>query len=344
MQKDKKSWKFFLLKKVPIYILLILMGFFLGAFVFIYLNKNTAESEMKDTVNNVNITQSIHQIRQNEYQLIKPLLLTETSEESQHFQVLKENLLHFLDQKRHEGLIKSASVYLRQLDNGTWMSINKDELFSPGSIMKIPTLICILKDAEKNPLFLEKEIYFKKHFSQIPEQTITGEPLKEGNFYKVKDLIYYMIVYSDNDATALLNSNLNFETMKSLFYDLQLPVPDSKQQDYQIDVTDCSRFLRILFNATYLSKEMSQYALDLLTKSAYKNGITKDIDPSIKVAHKFGERNNNGEQQLHEFGIVYVGNSPYLLGVMTKGDNHLILPEILSGVSDLIFQSMKIEI
>lgn len=341
MQKDKKSWKFFLLTKIPVYLIFIALGIFIGVILSLNTNKESINISSSKAASLVVKNQVVRQIRENDHTLIKPLLFTETSEESIDLDPLKQNITSFINKKKQEGTISSAAVYFCKLNDGNWMSINKGELFSPGSLMKIPTLISILVDAEKDPTILEKLIYFKKHFSGIPEQTITGDQLKEGSYYKVKDLLYFMIVFSDNDATALLNNFLNFNTMKRLFSDLQLNVPDNKQQDYQIDVKDCSKFLKILFNATYLNHEMSEFALDLLTKSTYREGLLKDFKPGITVAHKFGERNNNGEQQLHELGIFYQNNDPYLLGVMTKGKDHKILPAVLSGISDLIYQAVQ---
>lgn len=341
MRKDHRSWKFFLLKRVPVYFLFMMVGILIGiASLFYYFKQNMPENDSTGQKQILPEKITFHQISEKNYQLIKPLFLTESTLESDEFKVIKENIVHFINKKKEEGVINSASVYIRKLNNGSWMSVNKDEFFSPGSLMKIPTLISILKDAERNPAILEKLIFFNKHFGGIPEQTQTGEPLKEASYYKVKDLLYQMIVHSNNDATALLNQNLNFNTMKKLFNDLQLPEPDYLQPDYKINVADCSRFLRVLFDATYLNKEMSQYALELLTKSAFRDGIVKELNPAIRVAHKFGERNNNGEQQLHEFGIIYYDDDPYLIGIMTKGQNNKILPQILSGVSGMVYQSM----
>ena len=41
-----------------------------------------------------------------------------------------------------------------------------------------------------------------------------------------------MIVYSDNNATALLNNNLKPEILNKLFSDLNLEVPDVKSSHY----------------------------------------------------------------------------------------------------------------
>ena len=341
MKKDHKSWKYFLQKKAPIYFLLLLLGFFAGVlFLFFQRGRHEPVSVNTQVLPDTQACQTLQTIEEGDYRFIKPLVLFDLKTESDQMKSLKNEVTSYIDRKKQEGIISSAAVYIRELNNGSWMSINKDELFSPGSLMKIPTMITILKQAETDLTLLDKKIFFSRHFSGIPEQTLAARPMQEGAYYSVKDLLYYMIVNSDNDATALLNQNLNFSVMAKMFSDFQLPVPDKMQQDYLIDVASCSRFLRVLYSASYLSKANSQFAMELLTKSNFKKGLVKDINPELPVAHKFGERNVNGEQQLHEFGIFFINNNPYLLGVMTKGVNHLLLPEVLSGISGLVYRSL----
>ncbi len=341
MKKNQKSWKYFLQKRAPIYFLLLLLGFFAGVlFLFFQRGRHEPVSADREIMPDTQACQSLQTIRENDYQLIKPLVFFDINVESDQLKSLKNEVNSYIERKKQEGVISSAAVYIRELNNESWMSINKDELFSPGSLMKIPTMITILKQVEADRTFLDKKIFFSKHFGGIPEQTLTARPMQEGVYYTVKELLYYMIVNSNNDATALLNQNLDFSVMTKMFSDFQLPIPGKMQNDYQIDVASCSRFLRVLYSASYLSKEYSQYAMELLTKSDFKKGLVKDINPELAVAHKFGERNVNGEQQLHEFGIFFINNNPYLLGVMTKGVNHLLLPDVLSGVSDLVYRSL----
>jgi len=340
MQKNTKSWKLFLLKRFPLYTILVISGFVFGMLVIYRFNNNQEVQQPKLQAIPI-IKHTSRSIRQPDFELIKPLLLTEDANESDKFQLLKEDVLRFINKKKQEGIITSASVYMRSLNEGYWMSVNKNELFSPGSLMKIPTMIVILKEAEKNPGLMERKILFRKRITGVPQATITGVPMTEGTYYSISQLLYYMIVNSDNDATGLLNGMLDFNLMRKLFTDLQLNPPANGQKDYLIDVADCAKFLTILYNATYLNPQLSEYALRLLTESVYREGIIRDFDPSVKVAHKFGERNINGEQQLHEFGIIYINKSPYLLGIMTKGTDNTVLSQVLSGVSGIVFKVMS---
>lgn len=58
------------------------------------------------------------------------------------------------------------------------------------------------------------------------------------------------------------------------------------------------------------------------------------------MAHKFGEALDPQGLQLHETGIVYLGNDPYLITVMTKGRDVHQLPQVLSTISRYVFDEM----
>nr|MBK9653105.1 serine hydrolase [Bacteroidota bacterium] len=325
---------------IPFYFLVITVTGLCGVFYFINASSQHNNSQVIQTPEVVSDC-NLNIVRRTDLKLTKPLVLFDKEGQDAHLNSLKESILSFINEQKVSGNVSSVSVYLRELNDGNWISINEGELYSPGSLMKVPTLITILKDAQKNPAILEKELFFRRHFGGIPEQTITGPALAEGRSYKVKELLRYMIEFSDNDATATLNNEVNFETMTKLFTDMNQILPNKQQQDYPISAVEFSKYFHVLFNASYLNVDMSEYALDLLSKSAYKDGLMRGIDSNITVAHKFGERNVNGEQQLHEFGIVYLGNNPYLIGVLTKGKNNKVLPLCISGISKIVFDYMK---
>jgi len=100
-------------------------------------------------------------------------------------------------------------------------------------------------------------------------------------------------------------------------------------------------FFRILYNGTFLSKEMSDKALGVLTGVAFRRGIVAGVGDGVTVAHKFGERSEEtGAKQLHDCGIVYYPRHPYLLCVMTKGADFDALAGELSAISRAVYQEI----
>jgi len=324
--------------KVPGYLLLICAVVFLSIG---WLVKHPATPAVASESKVYASLPAIETLRKKDGRLIQPLIMVDFSGEDPSLAPLKSTLEQYLKQKELSGDLKRASVYFRDLNSSKNFSINASAQYLPASIMKIPILITFLKESETHPGLLQQKVFFKKHFGGIPEQTLTDPLLTEGRSYTVNELLQYMIINSDNDATAMLNQYIDQDGLRVLFRVLGLKDPDLRSWDYFITAPECSRFLSLLFNSTYLNEKNSEYAMSLLTKSHYKDGFAKRIDPQLTVAHKFGERNEGTEQQLSETGIFYLDDKPYLLTVMTSGADHKMLPAILADVSETTLSYMK---
>jgi len=324
--------------KVPVYFLLISAAIFL----FIgWLIKRPSAVPIPAEAQLVHAVPSLETLRKKDGRLIQPLLLADLNNDDPSLAELKSQVEQYLKRKQLSGDLKNAAVYFRDLNSSKSFSINPSAEYLPASIMKIPILITYLKESETHTGLLQQKLYFKKHFGDIPEQTLTDQLLPENRSYTVNELLQYMIVNSDNDATALLNQNISVSGFQVLFRILGFKDPDLKSWDYRITAPECSRFLSLLFNSTYLNEKNSEYAMSLLTQSRYKDGFSRRMDPKLVIAHKFGERNEGTEQQLSETGIFYLGDKPYLLTVMTSGNDRKLLPDVLADVSETAFAYMK---
>lgn len=68
--------------------------------------------------------------------------------------------------------------------------------------------------------------------------------------------------------------------------------------------------------------------------------MRKTIPSDVKVAHKFGERYYGDIKQLHDCGVIYYPENPYLLCVMTIGKDFEDLAEVISHVSDVVYREV----
>jgi beta-lactamase class A len=130
--------------------------------------------------------------------------------------------------------------------------------------------------------------------------------------------------------------------MDRLLDELNVSNDPDRDEDY-ISVQAYAGFYRILYNASYLSKEMSERALIYLSYEDFKEGILAGIPKGLPVASKFGERAlgpNYEIKQLHEFGIVYYPGRPYLIGIMTRGRDFDKLKTVLRDISRLIYEEI----
>jgi len=237
----------------------------------------------------------------------------------------------------------NISVYFRDLNNGPVVGINENINFMPASLLKVPVMMSFLKHSERDPSILSKKILYEgKKYNTISQTIIPKEKLVAGKEYTVEELIERMIKYSDNEALALLWPNISSEEYVELYKLFGVNPNSILDPNYGITVKEYSRFFRILFNSSFLSQANSEGALKLLSESEFKDGIRKNIPKDIKVASKFGERGlENGTIQIHECGIIYYPKHPYLLCVMTRGEEGVRLIEHITEISDFVFTQIK---
>ncbi|MCX6270314.1 MAG: class A beta-lactamase-related serine hydrolase, partial [Bacteroidetes bacterium] len=286
--------------------------------------------------------ENLRLIRCNDYSLTKPLRVVDIEKESPLLWNLKETVASIIDSKKKSGEIINASVYFKKMNDGSWCSVNDQEKYRPGSINKIPILIYYLKLAEKEPGLLNVSWPYNQPIDNPKNETYRKGSLVLGQSYKVKDLLREMIVNSDNIATTLLLVHLkDYSKFEEIFRELGLTPPEPHSFDYAISASECSRFLRVLYNSSYLSEEHSQFALEMLTNCSFIDGMVKNLPKNIKVAHKFGEAGNTEQPEFSETGIVYKGSNTYLLTIMTHGNNAKEQAETISEISKAVFDEVK---
>jgi len=259
------------------------------------------------------------------------------------FGTFEKSLRDTLDSLTNQGKITLASVYFRHMMDGAWIGINETEKFTPASLLKVPNMIAILKEAETDPTILTKQFAYTKTYTEGTPYFLPDKSLELNKSYTVDDLLTYMVKYSDNEAMYLLRNSFDASLFNRLYTDLDIAVPDDNISDDFMTVKTYASFFRILFNASYLSIPMSEKALALLTETSFSKGLVAGVPKDVIVAHKFGERTytDDNTKQLHDCGIVYAPNNPYLLCIMTRGDNFDTLADVIKTISSSVWNEVQ---
>lgn len=280
-----------------------------------------------------------------QYPFINPILDCEMDNDNK-LVIYESKIKNKVDELEEKYNVSHISLYFRDLNNGPWVGINEKETFSPASLLKVPVLMALLKEAEDDRKILDKKIkILPEDVSNQVHQNITfGEALKVGDEYTIEQIAEDMIIKSDNTAVLALFRNINQNYIENVFKSIGVPYKDVATE-VSIGVKDYAGFFRVLFNTSYLNREMSNRALEILTKTEYKNGIIAGVPQDIVVSHKFGERilNNAGkiELQLHDCGIVYYPDRPYIICVMTRGENFKDQESVIKGISKYIYDEIN---
>ncbi len=284
-------------------------------------------------------------IRLKGFQLISPLLYCEStpSENNDFTKKLSDDLQNYITKSQNNSLAKSISVYFRIPDFGDWVGINENEKYTPASLLKIPTMIAYYNQTRNNPEILSTELKFDGGTNNDKENIKPTREMEQDKSYTIDNLINLMIVESDNNAKDVLVKNMDPEEFYRIFDEIGIGRLDYQQTENFMDVKKYASFFRILYNASYLTRKMSEKALNLLTQVKFTEGLAAGIPSDIHVAHKFGERSYGftDEKQLHDCGIIYVPNHPYILCVMTRGNSFENLQKVIATISSKTYSAVN---
>jgi len=280
----------------------------------------------------------------NNFKFTNPILDCEDINQSENTYISFEKINKEVDSLKDKYNVKDASLYFRDLNNGPWVGVNEQIIFSPASLLKVPVVMALFKYAEQYPEILRKEFMITESNVQADlNQNITfPDILKKDNKYTILQIVESMIKKSDNAGVGIVINSIPSDYISAVFNSVGVPYKDV-DHEVSLSVKDYSGFFRVLFNSSYLSREMSEKILNILSQSEYKDGLVAGIPDGITVAHKFGERSGNNIYQLHDCGIIYYPNNPYILCVMTLGNSFKNQESLIQDISSYIYTEIDKE-
>ena len=286
----------------------------------------------------------VRRIKAAGYRLTSPLLDIELPEglninqEPINFRYKVDN---FVKQVVDGTRVQKVSVYYRDMGDGPWFSINENQEFNPASMMKVAIMIAWLKRTEANADTLKQTFLFDGAGVDMTsgQTTKPRHTLEAGHRYTVETLLEYMMSYSDNNATSLLLNNVPSAELMAVVKGMGITQNPNGERN-SITAHNYSGFFRILYNASFLNRDLSERALQLLSKEDFPQGIYAGVPKGVTVASKFGEFVDENSNQLHEFGIVYHPKGAYVIGIMTKGNDFAFQTSVIRDISALIYREV----
>lgn len=282
------------------------------------------------------------------YRFIDPLvgLQTAAAVTPPEFRPIESEVNALVQSEIRKGNLAAATVYFREIGSQGGFTLDPSEQYNPASLLKVPTMMAYFKIAEKTPEILNDRLVYTGAADENAQEHLKSQvALVPGRAYTVEELIEHMIEHSDNNAATLLINHLNTTNHENAFNDLfnDLGITEIDLNDDFITAQAYILFFRVLYNATYLSRDMSEKALEILTRTDFADGLKAGIAGSVPIAHKFGEftqLNQSGaliKHELHDCGYIYYPKHTYSLCVMTKGYDFDKLEGVIQGVSSRIY-------
>ena len=191
------------------------------------------------------------------------------------------------------------------------------------STIKVAILYTALELCGQGKLALDQRVVIPE--DQICDDTEVFEPgnrCAEG--YRLWELLYWMIVESDNTATNAVIELVGYDAVNA--WSAAHGLPDTILQRKMLDwdaiaagrnnytsPADQCRLYRLLYKKEILTEELRAVALDFLSRQRYLDCLLRYIPDPITVAHKGG-----GLDYLnHDAGLFLLNENPYFLGIFT---------------------------
>jgi beta-lactamase class A len=273
-----------------------------------------------------------------QYQFINPLLYSDRKKsDDAPYKTLASSLQIYIASVKNSSMSQSISVYFRDMNVGRWTGVDEDKLYKPSSMLKVLAMMSVLKLAEHDPGVLSQKMLFRRSYHS--KDYLKEDKNLSYDSYSIQELISVMIKNSNNDAFRTLVSD---PRINNEFLDLYMMfrLPHEGLIDPSLDYMSphsYSAIFRILYNSSLFPWGLSEKVLELLSETTFTCGIVAGVPSDIKVSHKFGENTN----ELHDCGIVYYPQRPYLLCVMTKGKSISDLSGIIANISKIAWTFMK---
>lgn len=258
------------------------------------------------------------------------------------YEEFEGQLSDWIHQRTMAGDVSEASIYFRDLSTGPWFGIRERDPYIPASLFKVPVMLAVLKLSETQSDFLQQKATLSGSYTGLNNVEHEDETITPGKEYTVSELLEKMIVYSDNASSDLLRSILSANGIVIEDVSQELGILSTKNEG-QLSAKSYAALFRILYNAQYVSPEKSEFALSLLSRTAFRQGIRAGVPETIQVAHKFGIHDIDGDEQkqFHDCGIVYHPLRPYILCVLTKSTNVQLASRFMRDVSEKVFDRVN---
>ncbi|UCF21308.1 MAG: serine hydrolase [Gemmatimonadota bacterium] len=240
-----------------------------------------------------------------------------------------------------------VGVYYKNLVTGDSVLIDADTRVHAASMMKVPVMIQLFRDAEAGISSLDDSLVITKTFKSIvdespydlaaPDDSDTTLYARLGERVTVRQLTELMITVSSNLATNMLIERVGAARVQATMRELGADsiavlrgVEDIKAYEAGLSNTTTARDLGVIFSAIArgraASRESCHAMVDILARQEFNEGIPASLPAGTRVAHKTGSIT----EIRHDGGIVYGEDGPaFVLVVLTGG---IADPDVADGL------------
>lgn len=232
---------------------------------------------------------------------------------------LKNQLLNLAKQY---PMIKPA-VYVWEYENGKYVDINGDSLYSAASIIKLPVLVRLFKSIEANQMTIYDEMTLTDYYQSSGSGNL--QYAQTGRKYTLDQLAKTMIQDSDNTSTNMIMSKLGgMDDVNIGLRDWGISktyvrtwLPDLAGTN-KTTAKDMAKILYNLDNPGFLNINSREYIIDYLSHVKNNRLIAAGLGEGALFVHKTGDIGT----MLGDAGIVYAQNGKKYIVVILANRPH----------------------
>jgi beta-lactamase class A len=231
-----------------------------------------------------------------------------------YLRALEPQLKRFANQT--PGLV---AISVLDLHGGAEIDINGDWNLPAASVIKVPVMVEVMRQVTLHRFTLDRPL------TLLPGDRDCGYGhlcyVRAGTRFSVSNLVRIMIENSDNTATNMLirlvgRYNIN-RTMAGLGL-TQTYLGDYIRSDGDIrslrtSANDMKQLFLMISARRLINAQASDVMLAILNGQRHNKFLPKALPQGVEIAHKTGTLHDT----LNDVGIVFEGEAPYVIAVMT---------------------------
>ncbi len=207
------------------------------------------------------------------------------------------------------------------LQTGFNAGFNAGKSMPAASTIKLPVMVAVFEALAAGNFDLNRRIMLEGQDKDYGSGDLCEAP--DGSTYAVTDLLDRMIDVSDNTATNMLIRVVGRQRINGEMSDLGLLrtrlLGDVRTEAWSVRSTlrtspaDLAHLLTLMAKGELIDRWSSNEMIAILEADRINTLLPQPLPPDVAIAHKTGSFFDT----LNDAGIVYAGNSPYVIAVMT---------------------------
>lgn len=232
---------------------------------------------------------------------------------------------------------KNYSYFIQNLYTKEYIANNEEDTFHPASIYKVPLALAILHKIEEGEVGYDQKLLVTENqirysFDPLAKRDLPFE-------VSVRELLEYLICYSDNTAMTTLEHRLGGVYDLQETYEVDLGIKGITRLPGKTNAKSVAALFRGIYEEKYLDSANNEFLLSLLKDIApgQNDRIPAGVPEDIEVAHKIGTL----DRVYQDAGIVYGQRSDYIIVVLNKDINQGEAREKIQEISEITYRYLS---